>query len=161
MKTIHGKQEAEASTNRRSKIATQLLHWREVSQMTKRHNVSPSRRRSRTSARRLTTALTAVIVALTVALIASAGTANATTSGCKDGRCWVLLSRAETKEFGDVSGWAPPAPAGMNPVLTASYWALVKTHSVIAHEYAKRGLCSAFLLSMYPWENQGYISRKC
>jgi hypothetical protein len=53
------------------------------------------------------------------------------------------------------------APTGMNPVLVASLPGAGQDPRLDRHAKAKKGLCSAFLLSMYPWENQGFISRSC
>ena len=75
------------------------------------------------------------------------------------GRCWVLLSHAETRAMGE--GRAPALPGAVPWQLRAGYFALVQGHRWIAKNYADRGLCSAFLLSSRPWESQGYTSRRC
>ncbi|MCX6469620.1 MAG: hypothetical protein NTW76_09940 [Corynebacteriales bacterium] len=98
-------------------------------------------------------------VAIMTPTLAIGATANAATSNCADGRCWVLLSNIETRALGN--GKAPALPAAVPAPLRVSYFALVQGHRWIAKNYADRGLCSAFLLSSRPWENQGFTSRRC
>lgn len=102
--------------------------------------------------------LVALVIALT-ALLGSQGTADAATARCGDGRCTVYLSKAETVALGE--GRAPALPAAAPWQLRASYIALVQTHRFIAKQYGNRGWCSAFLLSVRPWENQGYTGYRC
>lgn len=87
------------------------------------------------------------------------GTANAATTQCGDGRCAVYLSKAETVALGQ--GRAPALPASAPWQVRASYFALVQGHRWIAQQYGNRGWCSAFLLSVRPWENQGYKGYRC
>lgn len=105
-------------------------------------------------------ALTLVTAALLFGLAAGvAAPSNATSGGCRDGRCTLYLSKAETKALSQ--GRAPALPQWVPWQIKGSFLALVQGHRWIAGQYANKGLCSAFLLSIYPWENQGYISRRC
>lgn len=85
--------------------------------------------------------------------------ADAATTQCGNGRCVVYLSKAETRAL--AQGRAPAIAASAPWQLKASYWALVQGHRAIAQQYANRGWCSAFLMSVRPWENQGYTGYRC
>lgn len=111
-----------------------------------------------TIVRRLTLATLAVAVLLGSTL-AAAGTASAATTQCGAGRCVVYLSKQETRNLGN--GRAPKLPGGLPWQINASYTALVKGHQFFARQYANRGMCSAFLMSVRPWENQGYTGYRC
>lgn len=111
-------------------------------------------------------AFTAVALAGGLGLAAPAAPAYATGGGCgaaaagKDGRCIIRLSKDETRLL--ALGRFTPAPPGWLPwQLKFAYVGLVKGHGAIANQYANRGWCSAFLMSMYPWENQGYTGYGC
>ncbi|NVN52051.1 hypothetical protein, partial [Mycolicibacterium hippocampi] len=106
---------------------------------------------------RLVAWLSAAVVAVAVLAGVGLGAAwlsAATTGGCRDGRCTVYLSKAETRALSE--GRAPGLPAGVPWQIRALYLALVQGHRWIAGQYANRGWCSAFRLSIYPWEGQGY-----
>lgn len=82
-----------------------------------------------------------------------------TVSGwCRDGRCAVYLSRAETRVMGwgalPVPGWVP---FPVNVALAAS----IAVHRYIARSYYNQGRCGVFLLSTRPWESQGFSSYRC
>lgn len=79
-------------------------------------------------------------------------------AGCSSGRCTVWLTNADTRALG--AGRVPRVTLP-HPVLTAAYYALAIVHVVIARSYGARGYCSAFRLSMYPWESQGYMATRC
>ena len=81
------------------------------------------------------------------------------TAGCSGGRCTVYLSKAETRAFGEAR--IPAAPAGLPWQLRAGYYALAYAHVWFAQQYANRGWCSGFRLSIYPWESQGYFGYAC
>ncbi|MFV3116749.1 hypothetical protein [Gordonia amicalis] len=103
-----------------------------------------------------------MIAALAVMLggwASAAPSADAATASCGDGRCIVRLSKAETVALGQ--GRVPAVPAATPWQLRASYFALAQGHRLIARQYANRGWCSAFLLSVRPWENQGYTGYRC
>ena len=104
--------------------------------------------------------LLAAAVAIMVGMIVgSAGTADAATASCGDGRCTVRLTKAETVALGQ--GRIPALPAAAPWQLRASYYALAQGHRWFAQQYGNRGWCSAFLLSVRPWENQGYTGYRC
>jgi hypothetical protein len=50
---------------------------------------------------------------------------------------------------------------GGNPVLVGAVTALFLGHRLIAQQYANRGMCSAFRITIYPWEAQGYDGYRC
>ena len=81
------------------------------------------------------------------------------TAGCSGGRCTVYLSKAETRALGEAR--IPAAPAGLWWQLRAGYYALAYAHVWFAQQYANRGWCSGFRLSIYPWESQGYFGYAC
>lgn len=105
----------------------------------------------------------AVTVAATVlgvgAAAAAAVPASASVGSCSDGRCVVYFSKSETAALG--RGQVPPAPAYLPWQLKASYYGFVYRHRWFAQQYARQGMCSAFLLSVRPWENQGYTGYSC
>ena len=110
----------------------------------------------------LSAAAAALVVAVAVLAAVAVGTAvpsDAATGGCRDGRCTVYLSKAETRALSE--GRAPALPAAAPWQIKASYFALVQGHRWIAGQYANRGWCSAFRLSIYPWEGQGYDGYRC
>lgn len=106
----------------------------------------------------LTTTLVAMALVVGLSLAASAP-ASAASANCRDGRCTVYLSKAETKLLSQ--GRAPALPASAPWQLKGAYLALVQGHRWIAGQYANRGWCSAFRLSIYPWEAQGYDGYRC
>lgn len=107
---------------------------------------------------RVITSLMAGLIALGVA-VGVAAPSNATTGGCNNGRCTVYLSKAETRALSE--GSAPGLPAGLPWQIRGSYFALVQGHRWFAGQYANRGWCSSFRLSIYPWESQGYNGYRC
>jgi len=111
-----------------------------------------------TIVKRITLATIAVAVLLG-ATLAATGTASAVTPRRGDGRCVIYLDKQETRDLGN--GRAPKLPGGLPWQINVSYTALAKGHQLIARQYANRGWCSAFLMSVRPWENQGYTGYKC
>ena len=107
---------------------------------------------------RITTFVAAILLIVGLGVAASAP-ASAATANCRDGRCTVYLSKAETKALSQ--GRAPALPAASPWQLKGAYFALVQGHRWIAGQYANRGWCSAFRLSIYPWEAQGYDGYRC
>lgn len=102
----------------------------------------------------------AVSIVMVIGLsLAVSAPASAATANCRDGRCTVYLSKAETKALSQ--GRAPALPAAAPWQLKGAYFALVQGHRWIAGQYANRGWCSAFRLSIYPWEAQGYDGYRC
>lgn len=80
-------------------------------------------------------------------------------AGCSGGRCTVWLSKQDTR---NLANWRIPGlPAGVPLNLRAAYYALAAVHVWIAGQYANRGWCSGFRLSIYPWETQGYFGYAC
>lgn len=98
-------------------------------------------------------------IAAGLLLAAAPSPANAASTQCGNGRCVVYLNKAETQAL--AQGRAPAISQAAPWQLKASYWALVQGHRAIAKQYANRGWCSAFLMSIYPWENQGYTGYRC
>jgi hypothetical protein len=85
--------------------------------------------------------------------------ASASVTHCGHGRCAVYFSKSETRAL--AQGRVPAAPSYMPGQLKAAYYALAYGHRWFAQQYANRGMCSAFLLSIRPWENQGYTGYSC
>lgn len=92
-------------------------------------------------------------------MLTTASPANAATTQCGNGRCTVYLSKAETQAM--AQGRAPAISPAAPWQLKASYYALVQGHRFFAQQYANRGWCPAFLLSVRPWDNQGYTGYRC
>lgn len=101
----------------------------------------------------------AALAVILASMLATQVKAEAATANCANGRCWVYLNHAETKALGQ--GRAPALPAAVPWQVRTAYFALAQGHRFFAKSYADRGLCSAFLLSSRPWENQGFTSRRC
>lgn len=94
----------------------------------------------------------------TGAVVATPAQAEASVTHCGDGRCTVYLSKSETRA---VAGSRIPPAAGLTGPLLPAYYALAYGHKWIAQQYANRGWCSGFRLSIYPWESQGYFGYAC
>lgn len=107
-----------------------------------------------------------VLASLLLAMAVMFGTAvvvpqaaQAAVVSCSSGRCTLYLSKSETRAYGN--GWTPPAPAAAPVQIKAAYYALVYGQRWFAQQYASRGWCSGFRLSIYPWESQGYFGYAC
>ena len=85
--------------------------------------------------------------------------AEASVTSCGGGRCTLYLSKSETRELGNFR--VPPPPAGAPGQIRVAYYAAAYGHTWFARQYAKQGKCSAFRLSIYPWETQGYFGYSC
>ncbi|WP_059015892.1 hypothetical protein [Mycobacterium sp. M26] len=104
----------------------------------------------------------AIVPAVLAGSLALATPAEATTGGCKDGRCNIYLSKAETRQMANGMQFMDIAMAAKgNPVLIAAITTMIFGHQLIASQYANRGWCSKFSVSIYPWENQGYQGYRC
>lgn len=87
-------------------------------------------------------------------------TSRMVSGSCGGGRCTVWLSKSETQQLG--YGPVPPAPPASVPwQLQGAYYAAAYGHKWFAAQYANRGWCSGFRLSIYPWESQGYFGYAC
>lgn len=73
------------------------------------------------------------------------------------GRAAILFNRDETLKIG--IGGLPNLPP-TSPVAVAFNIAKAGL-GAIAMSYYNRGLCSAYAWSVRPWDNQGFMSRKC
>ncbi|GAB7072085.1 hypothetical protein H7J06_29505 [Mycobacterium hodleri] len=73
------------------------------------------------------------------------------------GRAVILFNRNDTLKIG--LGGLPAMPPG-NPAFAAFDIAKAGL-GAIAMNYYNRGLCSAYAWSIRPWDNQGFMSRKC
>lgn len=74
------------------------------------------------------------------------------------GRAAILFNRDETRQIG--LGAAPGGLPSGNPAVMAFNIARMGL-AAIAMNYYNRGLCSAYAWSVRPWDNQGFMSRKC
>lgn len=98
--------------------------------------------------------------AASVSAVASQGVIVKTVTGsCGGGRCNITLSKSETASLarGSVPALTIPVPIQ----LRAAYYAFAYAHRWFAGQYAARGWCSGFQLSIYPWESQGYYGKRC
>ncbi|CRK56532.1 hypothetical protein [Alloactinosynnema sp. L-07] len=102
-------------------------------------------------------ALTSALTAGTA--VAASTAAEAAVASCGGGRCTVYLSKTETRAL--ANGRVPAPPAATPLQLRAAYYALAYGHKWFAQQYANRGWCSGFRLSIYPWESQGYFGYAC
>lgn len=109
--------------------------------------------------RRAAVLLTLMVALLGGALVATAPSSNAVSASCGGGRCTVYLSKADTRAL--AQGRVPVPPAATPTPLRAAYYALAYGHRWFAQQYANRGWCSGFRLSIYPWESQGYFGYAC
>lgn len=73
------------------------------------------------------------------------------------GRAALLFNRDETLKIG-TGGLVNVPPAGP---ITAAFAVARAGLGAIALQYYNRGLCSAYTWSVRPWDNQGFMSRKC
>ncbi|GAB3922053.1 hypothetical protein GCM10029976_009970 [Kribbella albertanoniae] len=103
--------------------------------------------------------LAATAALATGAAVVTATPAEATVSSCGNGRCTVYLSKSETRALANAR--VPAPPAAVPAQLKAAYYALAWGHVWFAGQYANRGWCSAFTISIYPWETQGYYGYAC
>lgn len=104
--------------------------------------------------------ISAVAVAGLTGLVQPAAAQAATIQGPNQlgwGRAAVLFTRDETRQIG--LGAVPSMPPG-NPAV-AAFMAARMGLGAIALNYYNRGLCSAYAVSARPWDNQGFMSRKC
>lgn len=101
----------------------------------------------------------AAAVAASALTLAAAAPAQAAVVSAGSGRATIYLSQSETYALGQ--GRVPAPPAATPWQLKVSYYALVYGHKWFAQQYANRGWCSGFRLSIYPWETQGYFGYAC
>ncbi|MFY2789752.1 hypothetical protein [Rhodococcus sp. KRD162] len=80
-------------------------------------------------------------------------------TNCGGGRCTVYLSKSETRALGQ--GRIPAPPASPWWQAKAGYYALAQGHRWFAQQYANRGQCSAFTISINPAGTQGYYGYSC
>ncbi|RIJ77998.1 hypothetical protein D1871_04750 [Nakamurella silvestris] len=78
---------------------------------------------------------------------------------CGGGRCTLYFSKSETAAL--ANGRVPAPPAVLPAPLKAAYYAAAYGHRWFAQQYANRGWCSGFRVSVYPWESQGYFGYAC
>jgi hypothetical protein len=106
----------------------------------------------------LTPAMIALAITIGV-LFTQPASAQAMSANCGGGRCTVYFNKGETAAL--AQGRIAPPPAALPWQLKASYYALLTGHRFFAQQYANRGWCSAFRISMWPWEGQGYDGYRC
>lgn len=103
---------------------------------------------------------TALMMAAAAAItLTAAQPAHASVVSVGEGRATIYLSQSETRAIAE--GRVPAPPAATPWQLKASYYALAYGHKWFAQQYANRGWCSGFRLSIYPWESQGYFGYAC
>ncbi|NEA56386.1 hypothetical protein G3I60_20110 [Streptomyces sp. SID13666] len=90
--------------------------------------------------------------------IATASSAQAAEAHCGWPRCTLYLNKEETRKYG-YDGLVPmnlPSGPWMG-VLYASNMGL----RWFAIQYANRGMCVLYNVSVIPWENQGLMGYRC
>jgi len=108
----------------------------------------------------LTMSMILVVLAGSLAwLTATAPEAEAASASCSGGRCTIWLSKSDTAALGQGRVPAPPAAAPWQ--IKAAYYALAYGHRWFTQQYASRGWCSGFRLSIFPFESQGYFGYRC
>ena len=108
--------------------------------------------------RMVSTLVVATMIAIGSAVVIPQS-AQASVSYCGSGRCTLYLSKSETRALGN--GSVPSIPASTPWQIRSSYYSLAYGHRWFAQQYANRGWCSGFTLSIYPWETQGYFGYAC
>lgn len=106
--------------------------------------------------------LTAMFIAAIIVVgggLSAPQPAEAAVAGCGGGRCTVYLSKSETRSVSH--GRVPAPPAWVPWQIKSAYYATAYGHRWFAGQYANRGMCSGFRLSIYPWETQGYFGYHC
>jgi hypothetical protein len=106
-------------------------------------------------------ATAALAVAITVGSLVGgpATSASAATASCGPGTCTVYLTKGETAALGN--GRVPAVPSYVAGPLRAGYYAMAYGHVFFAKQYANKGWCSGFRLSVVPWSTQGYFGYRC
>lgn len=119
----------------------------------------PRPRRTWSVIRKSAAALAAAAAVTTGMSVATPTSAEATVAYCGSGRCTLYLSKSETRAL---ANWqVPPPPAAVPAQIRVAYYAAAYGHVWFAQQYASRGWCSGFTLSIYPWETQGYFGYPC
>jgi len=108
---------------------------------------------------RLLTTMAVATVAVGAIIVGPATAASAATASCGNGTCTVYLTKSETAALGN--GRVPAAPGFVQGPLRTAYYALAYGHVFFAKQYAAKGWCSGFRLSIVPWSSQGYFGYRC
>lgn len=106
-------------------------------------------------------ATAALAVAITMGSLVGgpATSASAATASCGAGTCTMYLTKGETAALGN--GRVPAVPSYVAGPLRAAYYAMAYGHVFFAKQYANKGWCSGFRLSIVPWSTQGYFGYRC
>lgn len=133
------------------------------------HRPNHSKTSSRHHVVRLLTALT-VALALVTGLGAQAHAAPPATSTiaaapasvgqCEWWQCTAYFSKSETQALGSW-GPVPQVPWWWPWQAKVAYWGGVYGLKWFASQYASRGMCSAYRVSLVPWASQGYAGYYC
>lgn len=99
------------------------------------------------------------VAAVSGIVLASPSQADASVANCTNVNCTLYLSKSETRAL--ANGRIPAPPAFVQGPLRTAYYALAYGHKIIAKQYANRGMCSAFRVSIVPWQGQGYDGYQC
>lgn len=73
--------------------------------------------------------------------------------------CTVYFSRSETSNWGNMR--FPAVPQYLPWQIKAAYWGATSGLAWFAKQYANRGWCSAYRISLVPWAGQGYTGYAC
>lgn len=73
--------------------------------------------------------------------------------------CTLYFSQSETRNWGNMR--FPAVPAYLPWQIKAAYWGTTSGLAWFAKQYANRGWCSAYRISLVPWASQGYSGYAC
>lgn len=112
----------------------------------------------RKSIRKIAASAALATVLVTGMAVAAPQPAEAAVASCTNGRCTVWFSQSETRAISQfrIPGIPPVVGRLAGPLAIG-----LKGHQWFAKQYANRNMCSAFRLSIYPWEGQGYAGYAC
>lgn len=83
--------------------------------------------------------------------------ANAASVSCGWPRCVLYLNRGETTQYAYWGVISSPNMGAFSSVL----YVFAMANRWFAIQYANRGLCVGFNLSLAPWESQGLFGYRC
>lgn len=73
--------------------------------------------------------------------------------------CTIYFSKTETRDWGNMR--FPAAPADLPWQFKVAYWGATSGLAWFAKQYANRGWCSGYKISLVPWDSQGYYGYGC
>ncbi len=92
--------------------------------------------------------------------VSASGHPGSSVGSCGTWDCTIYFSRSETRGIAGVGG-IPPVPWYMPWQVKAAYYGGIYGLRWFAQQYANRGWCSAYRISLVPWASQGYTGYAC